>query len=193
VTLIDDCLPVFDAVERHSIVVNAPADRVYTAIRTTDFARSPIIGFLLALRALPALVTSPRDTLRRLGARRRAGEMTLDTFLRRGFVLLDEQQGRELLIGLVGRFWRASGELRPTDARSFRGPQEPGTAQAAWNFSVEPVGPGRTRLATETRIRCADAAARARFRLYWLLVRPGSGLIRRLMLRAIRQSAELRP
>ena len=43
---------------------------------------------------------------------------------------------------------------------------------------------GRT-LTTETRIRAADARARRRFRLYWLVIRPWSGLIRRLWLREI--------
>ena len=41
----------------------------------------------------------------------------------------------------------------------------------------------------EARVRCA-ADVRARFRLYWLLIRPGSSLIRRIMLRAIRRMAE---
>ncbi len=35
-----------------------------------------------------------------------------------------------------------------------------------------------------------DAAARRRFRLYWLAIRPFSGLIRRLWLRAIKRRAE---
>jgi hypothetical protein len=43
-------------------------------------------------------------------------------------------------------------------------------------------------LSTETRVWCAPDA-RAKFRLYWLLVRPGSGLVRRSMLRSIRREA----
>lgn len=43
-------------------------------------------------------------------------------------------------------------------------------------------------------VREADLAGgpvtRPRFRIYWLIVRPGSGLIRRSMLRAIRRRAE---
>jgi hypothetical protein len=45
----------------------------------------------------------------------------------------------------------------------------------------------------ETRIFTPDAVARRRFRRYWLMIRPGSGLIRRLMLRSIRAEAERLP
>jgi len=39
------------------------------------------------------------------------------------------------------------------------------------------------------RAKKQDAASRRRFRLYWLLIRPFSGLMRRLMLRAIAREA----
>jgi hypothetical protein len=45
-------------------------------------------------------------------------------------------------------------------------------------------------LSTETRVWAADPPARRRFRLYWLAIRPFSGLIRRLWLRAIKRRAE---
>jgi hypothetical protein len=45
-------------------------------------------------------------------------------------------------------------------------------------------------LATETRVRAASPASRRRFRLYWLAIRPFSGLIRHLWLREIKRWAE---
>jgi hypothetical protein len=45
-------------------------------------------------------------------------------------------------------------------------------------------------LSTETRVACGDAASRAKFRVYWTFVRPFSGLIRIVMLRAVRRAAE---
>jgi len=44
-------------------------------------------------------------------------------------------------------------------------------------------------LSTETRVAGTDAHARRRFGLYWLAIRPGSGLIRREWLRAIERRA----
>jgi hypothetical protein len=37
---------------------------------------------------------------------------------------------------------------------------------------------------------CADADARRRFKAYWLFVRPFSGLLRIMILRAVRRAAE---
>jgi len=187
--LIDDYLPEFDAVERHGLVIRAAPARVWAALRAADFGRSPLVATLLGLRALPALLTAPRRTLRRLRSRG-AERLTLDSFFSRGFVVLEERPGREMVIGLEGRFWTAVGDLRPTDARRFREALAPGRARAAWDFRAEPLPGGRVRLTTETRVCCADAATRRRFRAYWLVVRPGSGLIRRAMLRAIRRAAE---
>jgi len=187
--LIDEFLPRFDKVERHGLVIRATPARVWTALRTADFGRSLLMAALLGLRALPSLLTAPRRTLRGL-QERRAGHLTLDSFFARGFVVLEERPDREIVIGLEGRFWTAAGDLRPTDAQRFREALAPGLARAAWDFRAEPLPDGRVRLTTETRVLCADAATRRRFRAYWLLVRPGSGLIRRAMLRAIRREAE---
>ena len=47
-----------------------------------------------------------------------------------------------------------------------------------------------TRLVTETRVHSSDAAARGRFRLYWLVVGPFSALIRRRWLAAARRACD---
>jgi len=176
IPLIDEYLPEFDVVERHTIVVRAAPARVWAVLRTVDFGRSPLVATLLAVRGL---------------GRRRRVPLTLGTMLAAGgFTQLDERPERELLIGLEGRFWRLRPDLHATDARHFREPLRAGLARAAWDFRLEPLGAATTRLSTETRVCCADGGARRRFRPYWLLVRPGSGLIRRAMLAAIRRAAE---
>jgi hypothetical protein len=93
------------------------------------------------------------------------------------------------VLGTVGRFWRAAGELHAVNPTSFREPSPPGTAKAAWSFTVN-RRPGGAVLRTETRVLCADAATRRRFRAYWLAIRPFSGLIRRELLAAVRSAAE---
>jgi hypothetical protein len=45
-------------------------------------------------------------------------------------------------------------------------------------------------LSTETRVHVADPESRKRFRRYWFVVRPFSGLIRIQLLRAARRRAE---
>ena len=113
-------------------------------------------------------------------------------FERAGFRVVAERAPEELVIGLLGRFWTATGDLcREVSVANFAAGPAPGLALAGWNFTVVPRADGSCELRTETRVRCAPDA-RARFRAYWLIVRPGSGLIRRALLRAIRNEAERR-
>lgn len=187
--LIDQFLPRFDAVESHMTIVRAPADQVWAAIRSADFGSNGIVRALFAIRALPAFLTTPREALSRARTPVHA-PLTLDAALSHGFIILGEEPGRELLLGTAGRFWGARGALCHIDAATFTTFNEPGAAQAAWNFEVRHLVGNRTVLTTETRVRCVDASGRWRFRLYWALIRPFSGLIRLLMLRAIKRTAE---
>jgi hypothetical protein len=188
--LLDSYMPTWQVRERHQLRVPATAGAVYAALRTTDFGAHPLVRGLLGVRVLPAALARGRSGLRE-ARRRAAGPLDLAAFERQGFRVLAEDPPHEILIGLEGAFWRPRGDLRPVDPSTFRGPVPPGLARAAWNFRVEPRGPGECLLGTETRVRSGPGAAAA-LRLYWLLIRPGSGVIRRLMLRAVRNRARLR-
>jgi hypothetical protein len=67
----------------------------------------------------------------------------------------------------------------------------PGLKIAA-DLCAEPHGDGHTRLSTETRVLALDRRSRRLFRIYWLVVRPFSALIRRRWLRAIAARAQHR-
>ena len=187
--LIDQFLPKYDAVESHTTIVRAPADRVWEAIRTADFGANGIVRMLFALRGAPEFLVAPREALARARMPAHA-PLTLDAALEKGFVVLGEDTGRELLLGTAGRFWGVRGGLCRIDPKNFAGFDEPGAAQAAWNFAVRPLVGEKTVLTTETRVRCVDADGRRKFRLYWAVIRPFSGVIRMVMLRAIKKAAE---
>jgi hypothetical protein len=175
VSLADGHLPVYDVVMRHQRQVAVPAAAAWAALHRADLGDSPVTRTLLMLRGL-----------RRPGAAR---QLTLAALPATGFLPLGEQPGREVAFGLVGRFWTLSGgRVRVTPAE-FRDFARPGYAKAVWTFAVEDDGPAAARLVTETRVACVDAASRRRFRLYWLCVRPFSGLIRRAMLEAVAREA----
>jgi hypothetical protein len=191
--LLDELMPTYDVRERHRTRVRASATTTYDALHETDLAAAPLVRALFALRALPGALLHGRRGLAALRARGRT-PATLRTLARSGFPVVAERAPEEVVIGVEGRFWTLGGGICTPAAAAFRdAPQAPGTARAVWSFSVRDVGAGVTELATETRVRCADAAARRRFLLYWVAVRPGSGLIRRSMLRAIRRTAERSP
>jgi hypothetical protein len=194
--LLDELMPVYDVVERHRTVVRATPERVFEAIRTADLAGDPVTRTLFAVRAVPAaavaLARSPRATLSewRHGRGERRRGLRLTDLEGSGFRVVAERAPEELVLGLLGRFWTPRGGLHPDVSQTHfaAGPPQ-GYALAGWAFAVVALGDGRTELHTETRVWCAPDA-RAKFRAYWLLVRPGSGLIRRSMLRAIRREAE---
>jgi hypothetical protein len=179
--LLDEHVPEWDTRERHSIRVAATPEDTLAAVRAVTSREVPLMLLLMGLRTLPAAL------LRR--SRRRADAPILAGFERMGFVPLRGSEV-ELVYGLVGRFWQPSGGIRPVGAADFAGFAEPGYAKAGFNFMVAPNGDGGCILSTETRVVATDAGARRRFRLYWTFVHPGSALIRRDWLRAIRSRAE---
>jgi len=182
--LIDSFASNPDASEVHSIEIAATPEVVYQALWTTDMGSSVIVKGLVALRSLPAFLLRPRCPSIR------SRKLTLHSLVEAGFGRLAEEPGREVVLGINGRFWRPMGNTEPFKREDFDRPVAPGFARGVWNFSVEARGPRRTVLTTETRIVCGDEASRLKFRVYWMLVRPFSGLIRLIMLRAVRDGLQ---
>jgi hypothetical protein len=169
--LIDDFLPEFDFVEKHHVSVRAHAADVVRVASEVDFGESWLIRTLFWIRGL----STENITLRSMSESR--------------FETLAENPNRELLLGIVGKFWRPSGELKKIDSESFKAFREAGFAKAVWNFAAEESG-DRTILTTETRVKCLDDESRTLFSWYWTIIRPFSGLIRMEMLRLIKQRVE---
>jgi hypothetical protein len=184
---LDDALPQYDFHETHATWVAAPPERALAAAEEVTLAEIPVARALLALRALPALVS-----------RKRAAPLSVERPIREllesnGFVRLGEEPGREVVYGVAGAFWRPVGN-RPIalgDAAAFAAFVDPGNAKAALAFRVEAEN-GGARLTTETRVAATDAAAHRSFGRYWRVIRPGSGLIRRAWLGAAQRRAEAR-
>ena len=170
-------------------IAASPA-RVYASLKTANFDYWGLTRALYALRTLPTFFVAPRDTWRRFRDALGRKHANLQDMLAGGFTVLADCPGEELVLGTVGRFWRAHGELCVTSPARFRAPAPAGTAKAAWNFTVSRRPDGATELRTETRVLCADDATRRRFRAYWMLIKPASGWIRREMLAAVRSAAE---
>lgn len=168
-------MPEFDVSERHHTLVQASRDRAYEVVRNVDLARDPMIRALFAMRGLG-----------------RSRTFNVDDFLRVGFVLLGEEPGEELVLGVVGQFWTRRGGVLRIDPESFASFGEPGYAKATWNVRVEPAGEAGTVVLTETRVRCTDDAGRSKFLRYWLVVGPFSALIRKRSLALVKALAERR-
>jgi hypothetical protein len=103
---------------------------------------------------------------------RKAEDTVLGTMVPRATVL-EDVPGEGLVLTLSGQFWRLRG----------RGPEAPATAVI--DFRALPGS-----LATETRVHVPDPVSRRKFGHYWRIVRPFSGLIRMVVLRAAKRRAE---
>lgn len=185
---LDRFLPHYHFSEVHEAVVQASAADTYAALRGLRPRDVPLAGFLMTLRRLPARLLG-----RRVPYREGEDLPILEGIGRGGFFTLDEDPGREVIVGIIGQFWRLSPEpVRLASARDFQEFSRPGFARAVMNFEIHPEGADAARLLTETRIQATDESAHWKFGLYWLFVRPGSALIRRVWLRAVRKRAEAR-
>lgn len=170
--LIDDFLPQYDFRERHETIVSAPPDVVRRAVGEWRPASSVLWRLLLRARGLGA----PRGTLRAWAEGN-------------GFLSLAETED-ELVYGQAGRFWAADERgalVSPQTVEEFAAFDDPRYAVAVMNVRVDESAPDHTRLSTETRVRALSPGARRRFRLYWLVIRPFSGLLRRAMLAGIKR------
>ncbi len=183
--LLDELMPLADHHEVHDIWLDAAPEDAYRALIETTAREIRLLGPLMALRQLPAFLTGRASRADR-------SLSVFDLLESGGFVRLAEEPGREIVFGVAGRFWKLTGN-QPVEAvrdrESFTAFSDPGYAKAAMSFLVRAEGRG-SRLVTETRIQATDPAAARSFRRYWRLVRPGSGLIRRSWLAAVRRRIE---
>lgn len=183
--MIDHALPRWQFDESHQTVIRAPRAIVWDALMRVTIDEIALMRQMFWLRSLPPRLLGQSQPLTV-----ESGPI-LDLALNGGFVRVAEEPGRQIVLGVVGQFWRpSSGVVRLADGAAFQAFDIPGYARAAMDFKLEDLPDGRTRLRTETRVDVPSTAARRLFAAYWLLVRPGSGLLRRTWLRAIKRRAE---
>jgi hypothetical protein len=104
-----------------------------------------------------------------------------------GFVRVAESAS-EVVLGFAGRPWPRGGRSLKLDAQGWRDLVPSDVGKVAFSLRCTNAVYG-TLLITETRIVCG-AKARTPFDRYWLLIRPGSDLVRGSLLRAIARRAE---
>lgn len=181
---LDEWMPRWQVAERHTLEVTAPPEKVFSAIRAVRADEISFFRTLIAIRRCGErdgpenILNAPEE------------KPLLDVATQTTFVLLEEEAPRELVVGTIiaaPREARVSGRLTPD---LFRTRLQPGWVLATMNFAVAPNSAGGSTVSTETRIYANSASALRRFGFYWRLIHPGSDIIRRMWLRAIRLRAE---
>jgi len=174
---VDDWISEPIAAERHECVIETTPERAIELALEMPAAGDPIVAALVRLRGMD------RGDGSQASAR--------DFFRSNGFIEL-ARGPREVVLGMGAPAALRSRE-RIRDGSEWRDWSRPGWIKAAMNFLAEPVGAGRTRLITETKVEATDQTARRRFRVYWLVVGPFSALIRRRWLGQIARAAKTDP
>lgn len=184
---IDDFAAEYHFGELHSLRVKAPPGRVFRAIREVTPRE---IRFFLLLTGIRSL--NPARILGRGQPPAGASKPILEIATRSGFMCLAEDEDRELVIGTVGQFWKLTGGRHPViaDPAAFQAFAEPGYAKAVMNFRIQDQGDGYCLVTTETRVLATHPGARRKFAFYWRVIYPGSAIIRRMWLEAVRRRAE---
>jgi hypothetical protein len=187
-TLVDELMPGWERRILNAQPVNASAERTFSAIRRVDFFRSPIIAVPNRLRVdLDRMVRS-----RNHGAPPPPREFRFAQLLEDdgGFRLLAEEDGHELVLGFIGRWWeRGYGRVHWT-ADEFPDFARPGYGVGTWSFSTLPYGEASCVLVTDVRVRCTDEESRRKFNRYWTLVGRFVTAMGRPVLQLIRHEAE---
>ena len=180
---LDEFIPQPDVGDRQEVVVRAPADLVFEVASQFDLQSIPLIRFIFWLRA--AL----------LGARVRGGwkpaGLVAETRAM-GWGALKDQPGRLYIAGAACQPWQADVHFTPLTPESFPVYAEPDQVKIAWSLEAEPLEPGVTRFATETRVIATDAEAHRKFKRYWRTFGICIVGIRWLLLPRLRRLAERR-
>lgn len=185
--LIERYMPDPDFLEVRDLEIDAVPEAVLAVIKQSDL-RDPVISTLFAVRDLPNRLARGFS-----GADRRESLSFANIpDAGPGWVKLGEEEGRELVLGAVGRFWRrdyGGRDIAPEDFADF---DEPGFLKLAVASRVEPRGYGRSNLHYEARVEATDEEARRQFVRYWKVIGPGNDVIVRRALNRIKAEAEWR-
>lgn len=181
--LLDRFMPEYEVVERHQVLVNAPAAITFAAAKDLNLD-SAIARLIFNARALA------------LGGAIDRAPMAPQPFVKQaqaiGWRILAEIPGSEIVFGAVTKPWEAEPVFRGIPAAAFAAFDEPDYVKIVLTLRADPAGNDASVFRTETRVCTTDGKARRKFRLYWAMVKPGVALIRRLMLGPVKHDAERR-
>ena len=183
---LDRFLPIYRHNEVHETLIAAPPEAVRRAVREVTGEEVALGRILFGIRTLPARILGRPVPLRE------DGRPVLETAVAGGFIVLHDEPDA-VVLGVIGQFWRwtaGGGFVRLSGPEELLAFAQEGYAKAAVDFTLRPREDGNVLVRTETRILPLGASARRRFGLYWTAVGPGSALLRRTWLRAIRRRAE---
>jgi len=181
--LLDQFMPVYDVVDRHSVRVNAPAAATLAAGCDMDLQASAVVRVIIRAREL-LLGATPVGRVRPRGLMAEMQSL--------GWGVLADVPGREIVVGAVTKPWEANVTFRSLPPDQFGAFSESDYVKIAWTLRVDSVSATKSILRTETRAIATDPQARTKFRWYWAFLSPGIRLIRWASFGPAKREAERR-
>lgn len=183
-SVLDPFIPRADVSERHETVVHAAQHVVYEAARTLDPRSVLPARVLFWLRA-------------RLLAGKRPGSNPwsaglIDGALTAGWGRLLVEEGRVFVAGAVCRPWMPGAPLTTVPPERFVFFCDHDMVKVAWSVEAERLGEMLSWLTVEIRAVGTDPDARGRLLQHWRAFGLGASALCRMVVPAIRRSAERR-
>lgn len=179
--LADRFAPQYEVMQTRSLIVAAPVDRAYHALRALDFTEvgGGIVDAAFRVRELPERWHNRHHKMPRVPTR-----LTFDDLVAGSeWVILGERPGAEIAAGAVGKFWKPVIEWREIEPGEFVSFTEQGYGKIVFSLSALPYGDTRSLMTYDIRVVTNDRASRGKFRAYWAVVSPFVGAVQNATLR----------
>jgi hypothetical protein len=177
---LDEFLPIWQFGEFHAMEIAASPARAYEAMKGVTAGEIFLFNTLTWIRRGGR--RSPESILN-AGSK----DPLIDVATRSGFVRLADDSPREFVMGIL--LAKPAASTAACTAALFREALPPDCTIGAVNFLVTPTSSGGSIVSTETRVFANSRRRRRAFGRYWLVIYPGSALIRLMWLRAIKRRA----
>src|SRR5215831_8698383 len=108
-------------VEVNRIYVNAKPNEAWQVVRHFDMATIPWIRLLFDIRTWP-------DKMRGLNTGHESRNMGIDQIAEegKGFMILQEEPGKSVVVGSIGQFWHLNIPFAKVDPPTFKSFNQPG-------------------------------------------------------------------
>lgn len=167
-TMLDRALPAWEWSEYHSIKTYAAADQMIDAVDALTWNDVPLFRRIMTIASLGKV---PEER----------GGRVLDFFDHGPYVLAHRDSDELVYVGFLrARHGPSVLDFESDPITGFRDTSPPGTVKVAMNFLYRDG-----LLSTETRCYATSGLSARAFGVYWLLIRAGSGMIRRSWLKGI--------
>jgi hypothetical protein len=159
------------------IFVSANPAVAWEAARHHNMSSIPWVNFLFKLRTIADIFHREKPEF----GDTKKGVIDEIAEHNQGFIVLEENSGKDVVVGAIGKFWHLNIPFQQITPVGFQPFNEPGWAKVAWAISVEPYMNGST-VCFDLRTAATDRASWVKLNRYYHVIGFFSRLIRRSLM-----------